>query len=170
MKAADPVERCAMSGTGVSAMNLVRLSLWTALALVALASPSAAQNLRFSVTPSAFTYPSGDPDSSPVVSSPTLLIGYKITGAPHGHWSITIQAQDDLASGLSSIPAGNVSWTATPAPFVNGTLSTSAQTLASGAGNVTSITYANLTLNLKNLWTYATGTYSHTIVFTLSSQ
>ena len=53
---------------------------------------------------------------------------------------------------------------------MNGTLSTSARTLASGAGNVTSVDYANLTLNLKNLWTYATGTYSQTIVFTLSVQ
>jgi hypothetical protein len=99
-----------------------------------------------------------------------LRIGYKISGAPHGTWTITIQAQSDLLTGLSSIPAGNVSWTATPAPFTSGTLSTSAQTLATGAGNVTTIAYANLTFNLKNLWTYATGTYSHTIVFTLSAQ
>ena len=70
MKAVDSVQRRVKISGGVTAMNLVRLSVWTALALVALASPSAAQNLTFTVTPPAFTYPSGDPDSSPVVSSP----------------------------------------------------------------------------------------------------
>ncbi len=151
-------------------MKRVRVGMWTAVAIAALALPAAAQNLTFSVTPSSFTYPSADPDSSPVVTSPTLLVGYKISGAPHGNWTITVQAQSDLVSGSSSIPASNVTWTAAPAPFVSGTLTTSAQTLATGSGNVTSITYANLVFNLKNLWNYATGTYSHTIVFTLSAQ
>jgi hypothetical protein len=152
------------------AMKLLSAGLVTAIALVALASPAAAQIINFSVNPSTFTYPSADPDSSPVVKSPTLLIAYKLSGRPRAHWTVTIQAQSDLLSGTSSIPAGNVSWTATPAPFVNGTLSTSAQTLAAGTGNITTTKYANLTFSLKNLWTYAIGTYSHTVVFTLSAQ
>ena len=151
-------------------MKLASATLGVIVTLLAVPSPSAAQNLTFSITPSGFTYPSADPDSSPVVTSPQLLIAYKIAGAPHGTWAITIQAQSDLLSGSSSIPAGNISWTASPAPFANGTLSTTAQTLASGSGNVTSTTYAYLTLSLKNLWTYTPGTYSHTIVFTLSAQ
>jgi len=150
-------------------MKLVLAILGATIALAAIPSPSAAQTVTFSVTPSTFTYPSASPDTSPVVTGPQLTLSYKVTGNGGSPWTITVQAQTDLVGGSSSIPAGNVTWTATPAPFVNGTLSTTAQTLAQGTGNVSSTKYGYLTFSLKNLWTYAAGTYSHTVVFTFSA-
>ena len=151
-------------------MRLVRPVLAAALVLLALPLPAAAQNITLSVSPSSFTYPSANPDSSPVVTSPQLTITYKLSGWPGLPWTISVRAQTDMLSGSSSIPAGNVSWTATPAPFVNGTLSTTAQTLAQGIGNVTTTRHGYLTFSLQNLWSYPNGIYSHLIVFTFSAQ
>jgi hypothetical protein len=150
-------------------MKLVRAILGATIVLLAMPSPSAAQTVTFSVTPSTFTYPSASPDSSPVVTSPQLTLSYRVSNNSGGTWTISIQAQTGLVSGSSSIPAGNITWTATPAPFVNGTLSTNAQTLAQGSGNAFPTKSGYLTFSLKNLWTYAAGTYSHTVVFTLSA-
>jgi hypothetical protein len=150
-------------------MKLVRDILGATIVLLALPALSAAQTLTFSVSPSSFTYPSGDPDTTPVVTSPQLTISYRVSGNSGHAWTISIQAQTGLVSGSSSIPAGNITWTATPAPFVNGTLSTSAQTLAQGSGNAFPTKYGYLTFRLTNSWTYAAGTYSHTVIFTLSA-
>jgi hypothetical protein len=154
---------------GLNAMKQVLAIIGATLVLVAASSPSAAQGITLSVSPSTFTYPSASPDTSPVVTSPQLTLSYRVTGNGGRAWTITVQAQTDLVSGSSSIPAGNVTWTATPAPFVNGTLSTTAQTLAQGSGTVSTTKFGYLTFNLKNLWTYAAGTYSHTVVFTFSA-
>lgn len=150
-------------------MNSVRAALAVTIVLLAMPSPCTAQTVTLSITPSTFTYPSASPDQSPVVTSPQLTISYRITGNAGTPWTLTTYAQTDLLSGSSSIPAGNITWTATPAPFVSGTLSTSAQTVAQGVGNVSSTRHGYLTFSLKNLWTYAAGTYSHTVVFTLAA-
>lgn len=150
-------------------MKPSRVALGLAVVLLALPSAAAAQRITFSVSPPSFTYPSADPDSSPTVSSPQLTISYRLRNWSGRSWTITVQAQTDLVSGSSSIPAGNISWTATPAPFVTGTLSTTARTLASGTGNVTPTRYGYLTFSLMNLWSYPTGTYSHTVLFTFSA-
>ncbi len=154
----------------MNAMKLVRAISGLILVLLATSSPAAAQNITFSITPSSFTYPSANPDMSPVVTSPPLTIAYKLSGWPGLPWAITIQADTNLNSPTSSIPAGNITWTATPSPFVNGTLSTTAQTLAHGTGNITSTRYGYLTFSLKNLWSYPAGTYSHTVSVIFSAQ
>jgi hypothetical protein len=150
-------------------MRLARTSVGTLLVLLALALPAGAQSITFSVSPSSFTYPSADPDSSATVNSPQVTLRYRLTGWSGRSWAITVQAQTDLQSGASSIPAGNISWTASPAPLVGGTLSTTAQMLAQGTGNVSQIRYGYVTFTLQNLWSYASGTYSHTVVFTFSA-
>jgi hypothetical protein len=62
----------------------------------------------------------------------------------------------------------NVTWTASPAPFQNGTLSrTVAQRLAGGAGNVTNFRTGSVVFSLANSWTYNVGVYSATVSFTL---
>ena len=60
---------------------------------------------------------------------------------------------------------------ATPAPpLQNGTLSkTVPQRIASGTGNVNPDSIGSITFRLANSWTYDLGSYTQTILFTLSA-
>jgi hypothetical protein len=79
-----------------------------------------------------------------------------------------VQAADELRSGLNTIPASQVTWTATGAGFTNGTLSSvSAQIVAAWTGS--GVHTGTQSFFFRNLWSYATGTYTVTITFTLSA-
>jgi hypothetical protein len=82
--------------------------------------------------------------------------------------SLTILAAGDLLSGASAIPISNVTWTASGAGFVAGTMnSTTAQTVASwtNSGNRT----GTQNYFLANSWNYATGNYSTSATYTLTA-
>lgn len=148
----------------VKALNLLTATLTLLLAVCANAENACAQQLSVTVTPSSFSYPSADPDTTPVVTAPPLSLAIRVTG--NRPWTLTMQATD-LTSGTHTIPASSVTWTATPPLIASGTLNTIGQTLASGNGNQNST--SSITYSLQNLWTYTTGTYTHTITFTISS-
>ncbi|HXW07307.1 MAG TPA: hypothetical protein VD833_18875, partial [Vicinamibacterales bacterium] len=76
----------------------------------------------------------------------------------------------DLTAGPAQIPIASITWVAAPSPpFRDGTLSsTVAQTLASGLGSEPN-TRGSVTFRLANSWNYSAGTYTQTIVFTLTS-
>jgi hypothetical protein len=131
---------------------------------------AAAQRLELSVTPTVITFPSSDPDTTPFVSSVPVQVTYRVR-QNNGPWTLTLVALGDLISGASSIDISSVTWIATPAPpFQNGTMSRLvAQRLASGTGNANPAQQGQITFRLANAWTYAAGTYTQTIVFTLSA-
>ena len=132
-----------------------------------------AQKLELSIalSPAVIAFPSSDPDSIPLVSAPPVQLTYRVRGNGASPWSLTVLAAGDLLSGPSQIDISNVTWVATPAPpFQNGTLSkTVAQRVASGTGNVNPDSIGSITFRLANSWTYSTGTYTQTILFTLSA-
>ncbi len=134
------------------------------------AAPAAAQRLDLSVTPLTISFPSGDPDSVPIITSAPVQVTYRVRRNT-GPWSLTLLASGDLISGPATVDISNVSWVASPAPpFQNGTLSkTVAQTLASGNGMVNPAAVGSVTFRLANSWNYSAGTYSQTLVFTLSA-
>jgi hypothetical protein len=148
-----------------------RLFLFIAL-FVLPSSPTVAQRLDLSFSTAVITFPSSDPDAVPLVAAPPVQVTYRVrqnnNNAP---WSLTVLAAGDLISGPSRVDISNVTWVATPAPpFQNGTLSkTVAQRVASGIGNVNPDTIGSITFRLANSWTYSTGTYTQTILFTLSA-
>ena len=137
------------------------------------AAPDAAraQRLDLSISPSAIAIPSADPDAMPAVTAAPLAVSYRVRQNSRGTWLLTVQANGDLESGESTIDITAVSWTAAPSPpFQNGTLSkTTAQTVASGSGNQASPATGHVTFTLTNSWTYDTGIYTQTLVFTLST-
>ena len=152
-------------------MKLVTIALAAFLIVLAFGQTAGAQTLTLTVTPTSFSFGSGDPDTTPEVASPMVTVGFRtqsMGGKNPLAWHLAMHATTDLTSGSDTIPVANIRWTAT-APLSSGAaLSTSDQTLASGIGN-TATTYSTVTFYLKNLWTYKVGTYSTTIVFTLSS-
>jgi hypothetical protein len=142
-----------------------------ATALLMLIVPSTSSSQVLTLSPQTITFPSSDPDTVPVVSAPSMQVGYVITGGGRGRsWTITVRANGDLIAGPAQIPISNISWVATPSPpFRNGTLNSSvAQTLASGTGG-TGRTSGSVTFRLVNSWDYSAGNYTQTVVFTLSS-
>jgi hypothetical protein len=147
------------------------MPLVVAAALAGTARPAAAQVLELSLSPRVISFPSSDPDVVPIVPAAPVTVTYRIrqnVGAP---WTLTVLAGGDLISGPSRVDISNVTWTATPAPpFQGGTLSkTVAQRLASGTGNVANLSSGSVTFRLANSWTYSTGTYTQTVLLTLSS-
>jgi hypothetical protein len=127
--------------------------------------------LAIALSPAVVTFPSSDPDAVPLVSASPMQLTYRVRGNGNASWSLTVLAAGDLLSGPSRVDISNVTWVATPAPpFQNGTLSnTVAQRVASGTGNVNPDSIGSITFRLANSWTYSTGTYTQTILFTLTA-
>jgi hypothetical protein len=150
--------------------HLLAASLILAFHVAAPAS-AAAQRLDLSLSPLVVTFPSSDPDAVPVVAAAPMQVTYRVRQNNLAPWSLTVLAGGDLISGASRVDISNVTWVATPAPpFQNGTLSkTVAQRVASGTGNVNPDTTGSITFRLSNSWTYSTGVYTQTILFTLST-
>ncbi len=140
------------------------------LALLALPAAAAAQRLDLTVSPLSINFPAADPDVSPVLASDPVDVRFRVRNNT-GPWTLSLLAGGDLISGGATVDISNISWVASPAPpFQSGTLSkTVAQTLASGTGNVQPPATGLVTFRLANLWTYTAGTYTQTIVFTLSA-
>lgn len=147
-----------------------RVSALVVLTLAALAAPAAAQRLDLTITPGVITFPSSDPDVMPIVSAAPAQVTYHVR-QNNGPWTLTVLAGGDLNSGGSTVDISNVTWVATPAPpFQNGTLSkTVAQRLASGNGNVNPAQIGSVTFRVANSWTYDAGTYTQTVIFTLTA-
>jgi hypothetical protein len=80
---------------------------------------------------------------------------------------LTVQAGDDLRSGLDVIPASAITWTTTGAGFSPGTLSKLVPVTV-GAWTGSGAWSGTQTLAFTNSWTYSTGTYTCVLVYTLS--
>jgi hypothetical protein len=153
-------------------MTVSRITSLVCFAILLLPASAAAQKLDLTVSPMSITFPSADPDVSPTVLAPPLVVSVRVRQNPGGSpWQVTVLANGDLIAGSQTVDITNVTWAATPAPpFQNGTLSkTVAQRVAAGAGNLNPARDGSVTFRLANSWTYSAGTYTQTIVFTLSS-
>ncbi len=125
---------------------------------------------RLTLSSAVVTFPDADPDTVANVpaSQGPITVTAKARTMVNGSVTLTVLATGQLRSGLNTIPASNITWTASGAGFSSGTLNVSAaQTVGawSGSGARTGIQ----TFFFKNLWTYATGTYSLTMTFTLTA-
>ena len=156
-------------------MTIIARAALAACVLISLPSVATAQagqqpRLELSISPTVITFPPGDPDAVPQITSAPITITYRIRQAQTVSWELTVLSSGNLVSGPSTVDISNVTWVATPAPpFRNGTLNqTVAQVVASGVGNVNPSATGSITFRLKNSWTYDTGTYTQTLVFTLT--
>ena len=116
------------------------------------------------------SFPDADPDAVPQIPTAggPILITAKSRAMPGMQVVLTVQAADDLRSGVDVIPASNITWTATGAGFVAGTLSMlSPVTLATWTGS--GVRSGTQQLYLRNLWTHPTGTYTVSLLYTLSA-
>jgi hypothetical protein len=125
---------------------------------------------KLSLSTSSITFPDADPDTTPSIapSQGAITIIAKGRTSLGTTVTLTVLASDDFRAGTATILVNNLTWTATGAGFVAGTMSkTAAQTVGSwtDSGN-RSGTQSYL---LQNSWNYATGTYSLTLAYTLTA-
>lgn len=112
-------------------------------------------------------FPDADPDTLATLTGGALSLDVKARTASTSVSTLTVLATGNLVSGTDSIPASNVSWTATGTGFANGTVSTAAaQSVGSwtGPGNPS----GTQTYSMPNSWTYAPGNYTMTLNYTLT--
>jgi hypothetical protein len=141
-----------------------------ALVAMMMLAPSIAHAASATLTLSSttITFPSADPDSVPQIAANEnpLQVTISVNGSPGLTAQLSVQAGGDLISGANRIPISNITWTAQGSGFVSGTLSsTSPQPVGQWIGK-TNVT-GSLQFWLANSWSYATGNYSQTAVYTL---
>lgn len=158
--------------------RFVILLVWMAAAPVggAAAQPATATlsanigtHAKLSLSTTSISFPDADPDDVPQVPAlgGALLITAKARATAGTLVVLTVVATDDLRSGVSVLPASNITWSSTGAGFVSGTLSASAPaTLGSWVGS--GARSGTQQLYFRNLWTHPTGIYTTSIVYTLS--
>lgn len=162
--------------------SFVAIPLLVAAALLGLANSAAAQSrtatlnvtingfARLTLSSSGVSFPDSNPDLVPQVPATPgpLAITVKARATADTNLRLSVLASDDLRSGLRTILASNITWTASGDGFVAGTLSpTTAQSVGSwiGAGARS----GSQSLLFRNLWTHPPGTYTLTMTYTLSS-
>jgi hypothetical protein len=165
-------------------MKKVSLVLAICLGLVLMAegafAVTATQNLTVNATVSAratlsigqssIHFPDADPDATPSIAATenAVSVTAKVRTGSSSTATLTHLAAGDLVSGSDNIAISNVTWTASGAGYVAGTMNkTTAQTAASwtGSGN----RGGSFSYFLTNSWSYATGSYSASSTYTLTA-
>ncbi len=136
--------------------------------LLAPAAPAAAQ-VSLSLSANTVTFPTADPDSTPVIAAPPFTLTVRARRATS--WQVTVIASGNLTSGASAIPITSLSWTISPnPPFQDGTMSsTVAQLVGADTQELNPALDATVNYFLVNSWTYDVGNYSVTITYTLTA-
>lgn len=125
---------------------------------------------RLSLSANNLSFPDADPDLVPHVlaSGGPVTLTAKARAAHDGLVTLTVQASDDLRSGIDVLPASFITWTGSGPGFVNGTLSrTTAQVVGSWLGS--GVRIGTQTFRFENRWTHPAGIYTVTLVYTLSA-
>ena len=159
------------------------LSSWLLLvAALAIAAPAGAQtatstfsaNLggiaKLSFSSSTLSFPDADPDTVPLIPAAggAITITAKARASLTATVTLTVLASDDLRSGVDTIPASALTWTGSGAGFVNGTVSRAMpQVVASWTGS--GIRTGTQTYHFQNSWSYRTGIYTVSLLYTLVS-
>ena len=128
-----------------------------------------AARAKLTLDTATISFTDADPDVTPTLTSLAVGIDVKTRTSSDGPVTLTVQATGDLTSaGGDTIGINQLTWTTTGSNFVDGTSSSAAaQTIGSwtGPGNRNGTqTYA-----LPNSWSYATGTYTTTLNYTLTA-
>lgn len=120
---------------------------------------------------SSLSFPSADPDTVPLVPATggALTITVKASVPRGGLVTLTVVASGALRSGLDSIPASALQWTAVGTGFgASGTLSsTTPQAVGTWTGSGSWSGQQDYVL--VNSWSYPTGSYSATLLYTLTT-
>jgi hypothetical protein len=116
-------------------------------------------------------FPDADPDTTPSIGATenAVSVTAKVRTGLSSLATLTHRASGNLSAGPGiTIPIGNVTWTASGAGYVAGTMSSSTEV---GAGSWTgSGSYSgNFSYFIVNSWSYVTGNYTVSSTYTLTA-
>lgn len=125
---------------------------------------------ELTLSPSTINFVDSSPTGTPTITAnSTVAVTANVRTAANSKATLLAAVSGDLMSGTDSIPASNVSWTASAGPFIAGTLNKttaqSAANFANGSGSYNGV----YTFTLVNSWTYNTGSYAATVTYTLTA-
>lgn len=125
---------------------------------------------KLTLSTATVSFPDADPDAIPLIPSSggPVFISAKTRATPGAQVVLTVLAADDLRSGLDVIPASNITWTATGPGFVGGTLSTTSPVTV-GTWSGSGVRSGAQQLYFTNLWSHPTGTYTLSLLYTLTA-
>ncbi len=127
-------------------------------------------HLRLQMDFTTITFNDADPTATPSVPAvnPIAITATARVGAT-STVSLTCLANTDLSDGGgNTIAISNITWTATGAGYVPGTMS-SASAVNVGGWTGPGARGGTNTFSFANSWTYVPGTYTATVVYTLSA-
>jgi hypothetical protein len=125
---------------------------------------------RLSLSSTGVSFPDSNPDLMPQVPGVPgpLAVTVKARTTLNATLRLSVLASDDLRSGVRTLPASTITWTAAGAGFAPGTLNrTTPQTVGTWVGS--GVRTGTQSLLFANAWTHPTGTYTLTMTYTLSS-
>jgi hypothetical protein len=165
-----------MKTTIVVAVLMVACLLWAGAAgwtatdtqtLTVNAQVLAKAKLTLSVA--AINFSDADPDVTPAVAATEnpVSVTVKAHTGSGSTVTLTVKADGDLQATGGTIPITNVSWTASGAGFVGGTMDTTA--VAAGSWTGPGQYSGQFRFFLANNWSYQPGNYSQTVVYTLTA-
>jgi hypothetical protein len=132
-------------------------------------SVNVAGRATLALSAGSITFADADPETVPALTSSGLNLTVKARTAPTANVTLTVLATGDLSAGPGvNIPVSTLTWSTASAGFVNGANNVAtAQPVGnwSGPGART----GTVVFSLPNSWTYATGTYSTTLNYTLTA-
>ena len=118
------------------------------------------------------SFPNADPDTTHVIpaSQNSVTVRCRVTGAIGSNVTLSLRANGNLVSGSNSIPISNVTWTATGTGYSSGTMNTTPVSVGSWPNTLGTKNYnGTFSYFLNNSWNYATGTYTASVVYTLTA-
>jgi hypothetical protein len=171
----------------------MKKTLAFACALAAAASPAWGLNsMTFTIT-ATLTFPSANPNTTPIINGTAPVTATIFIVNPRRE-SITLMVQangPNLVSGTDTIPVGNVVWNVTSATWVHSRpptnaaywnpeqgpqpLTTSPVTIITGndgraPSGVDTVTGTVIhAFTLQNSWLYSTGSYTQTLLWTVTA-
>jgi hypothetical protein len=116
------------------------------------------------------TFADQDPDVVGVLVAAPVSVTARARVQPTDNLTVTVVAADDYFDPTTqTIPVGGMSWSSTGTGFVTGTMSAATpQTVGAFVGP--SNNTGTQTYSLPNLWTYAPGTHTVVLTYTLTVQ
>jgi hypothetical protein len=113
------------------------------------------------------TFADADPDVVTTMVASAVNIDVKARTTAAANVTLTVLASNDLVSGSDTIGIGLLTWSASGSGYVAGTSNkTTAQLVGSWTGSGSPS--GTHTYSLPNSWSYATGTYTVTLNYTLT--
>jgi hypothetical protein len=125
---------------------------------------------RLSLSSTTLVFPDADPDAVQFVRAvpESIALTAKTRTARNSQVMLTVQSTDDLRSGVQTIPASMLTWTVTGTGFVPGTLAAGSNEMVAAWTN-SGVRSGTQSFVFENRWTHPPGTYSVTLVYTLSA-